>query len=129
MALHPGPGLDGRRGSDFPGATAEEDATLRHVVFTGTVWFVGAVVAVLLPLSGLLASGWRPADLPGPAEAVWWFGSAVTLAGVVGIAWAGCPVVSATPARAAVRKSITIRAGIALVLAGFVIATATALLS
>ncbi|MFD1721935.1 hypothetical protein [Amnibacterium endophyticum] len=114
---------------EFPGATEREDALLRHVVFTGTVWFCGAVVAVLLPLTGLLASGWRPHDLAGGAQAVWWSGGAVALAGVLGIAWAGCPVVSADPGRAAARKSVTIRAGIALLLLGFVVAVTTTLVA
>lgn len=114
--------------AEFPGATVDEDALLRHTVFTGTLWFCGTIVALLLPLTGLLAAGWRPHDLGG-AEALWWIGAALALIGVLGIAWAGCPVVSDDPGRAAARKSVTIRAGVVLVLAGFAIATITTLVA
>lgn len=112
---------------EFPGASAEDDAMLKHVVFTGTVWFCGAIVAALLPLTGLLAAGWRPSDLRGGAV-VWWLAVAVAFVGVLGIAWSGCPVVTDDPGRAAGRKSVTIRAGLVLLLAGFAVATVTVLL-
>ncbi len=114
---------------EFPGSTPEDDALLRHVVFTGTIWFCGAIVAALLPLSGLLAAGWRPARLGAPGAAIWWVGTAVAFLGVVGIAWSGCPVVTADPGTAARRKSLAIRAGLALLLAGFTVSTVTALAS
>lgn len=113
---------------EFPGASAVDDAILKHVVFTGTVWFCGAIVAALLPLSGLLAAGWRPRDLRG-GEALWWIGAVVAFVGVLCIAWSGCPVVTHDPGRAAGRKSVTIRAGIVLLLAGLAVATVVVLLA
>lgn len=101
---------------------------LRRIMTTGTVWFAAAIIAVGLPLAGLLASGWRPHDLPLIAAAVWWVGSALTMIGIAGFAWAGCPVL-AWPAPIAYRqKSISIRGGVGLFFAGTVL-TAVAVLS
>ena len=44
---------------------------LRRIVWTGTIWFVVAVVAVAIFVGLLLASGWRPAVLPLPDQTVW----------------------------------------------------------
>jgi len=96
-------------------------AELRRINFTGTIWFAAAIVAVGVPLAGLLGQGWRPADLPLPAEVAWWVGAAFTLLGIAGFGWSGCPVL-AWPALVAERqKSITIRGGIGLYIAGTVI--------
>lgn len=108
------------RPEDF---VAEEStvAELRRIDFTGTIWFGAAIIAVGIPLAGLLGQGWRPADLSMPAEVAWWIGAAFTLIGIAGFGWSGCPVL-AWPVRVAERqKSITIRGGVALYLAGTVI--------
>lgn len=109
---------------DRPEDIAQEESTiaeLRRINFTGTVWFGAAIVAVGIPLAGLLGQGWRPADLPIPAEVAWWVGAAFTLMGIAGFGWSGCPVL-AWPAPVAERqKSITIRGGVALYVAGTVI--------
>ncbi|CAN5304709.1 hypothetical protein BH09ACT5_BH09ACT5_11470 [soil metagenome] len=102
---------------------AEEStvAELRRIDFTGTIWFGAAIIAVAIPLTGLLAQGWRPYDLPVAGEVAWWVGAALTLLGVAGFAWSGCPVL-AWPVRVAERqKSITIRGGVALYLVGTVV--------
>ena len=102
---------------------AEEStvAELRRINFTGTVWFGAAAIAVGIPLAGLLGQGWRPYDLPIPAEIAWWVGAAFALLGIAGFAWSGCPVL-AWPVRVAERqKSITIRGGVALYLLGTVV--------
>ena len=102
---------------------AEEStvAELRRINFTGTAWFGAAIIAVGIPLAGLLGQGWRPYDLPVPAEIAWWVGAAFTLLGIAGFAWSGCPVL-AWPVRVAERqKSITIRGGVALYLIGTVV--------
>lgn len=109
---------------DRPEDIAQEEssiAELRRINFTGTIWFAAAIVAVGVPLSGLLAQGWRPADLPLMAEVAWWVGAAFTLLGIAGFGWSGCPVL-AWPALVAERqKSITIRGGVGLYVAGTVI--------
>lgn len=102
---------------------AEEStvAELRRIDFTGTLWFGAAIIAVGVPLAGLLSQGWRPADLPGAAEIAWWVGAALTVIGIAGFAWSGCPVLAWPVPIAERQKSITIRGGVALYLAGTVI--------
>lgn len=96
---------------------------LRRINFTGTVWFAAAIIAVGVPLAGLLGQGWRPADLPLTAEITWWVGAAFTLVGIAGFGWSGCPVLAWPLPIAEKQKSITIRGGIALYLLGTVAST------
>jgi hypothetical protein len=98
-------------------------AELRRINFTGTIWFAAAIIAVGVPLSGLFASGWPPNDLPLLAEAVWWVGSALTIIGIAGFGWSGCPVLAWPVPIADKQKSITIRGGILLFMVGTVIAS------
>ena len=104
---------------------AEEStvAELRRIDFTGTMWFAAAIIAIGIPLSGLISSGWRPTDLPLPAEVAWWVGAALTFIGIAGFAWAGCPVLAWPVPVANRQKSICIRGGVGLYLAGTVIAS------
>lgn len=99
------------------------EAELRRIVFTGTIWFAAAVIAAGVPLSGLLAAGWRPSDLTPVAEVVWWVGAALALVGVAGFGWAGCPVLAWALPVAERQKSICIRGGVGLFLVGSVAAT------
>jgi len=108
---------------------AEEStvAELRRVTFTGTIWFGAAIIALGVPLSGLLSSGWRPSELPMPAEVAWWVGAAFAFIGIAGFGWAGCPVLAWAAPVATRQKSITIRGGIGLYLAGTAIASVAVL--
>ena len=104
---------------------AEEStvAELRRIGFTGTIWFAAAIIAIGVPLSGLLSSGWRPSELPMPAEVAWWVGAALAFIGVAGFGWAGCPVLAWAVPIATRQKSICIRGGVGLYLAGTAIAS------
>ncbi|MEP6478807.1 MAG: hypothetical protein ABJB03_05415 [Rhodoglobus sp.] len=95
---------------------------LRRIVFTGTIWFAAAIIASGIPLAGLLAAGWRPADMPMVPEIVWWVGAALALIGVAGLGWAGCPVLAWALPIAERQKSICIRGGVGLYLIGTVAA-------
>ena len=95
-------------------------AELRRIDFTGTIWFAAAIIAVGVPLSGLLSQGWRPSDLPAAAEVAWWVGAAFTVIGIAGFGWAGCPVLAWPVPIADRQKSICIRGGIMLYLVGTV---------
>lgn len=109
---------------DRPDDFADEERTvveLRRINFTGTVWFAASIIAVGVPLAGLLAQGWRPNDLPGVSEIAWWVGAAFTLIGIAGFGWSGCPVLAWTVPVAERQKSITIRGGIAVYLVGTVV--------
>ena len=104
---------------------AKEESTvaeLRRIDFTGTIWFAGAIIATAIPLAGLLSAGWRPSDLPLPAEVTWWVGSALALVGIAGFGWSGCPVLAWPVSVADRQKSITIRGGVAVYLVGTVAA-------
>lgn len=103
-------------------------AELRRIDFTGTIWFAASIIAVGLPLAGLLSQGWRPADLPLPAEITWWVGAALTMIGIAGFGWSGCPVLAWPVPIADKQKSITIRGGILLFIVGTV-ASSIAVLS
>ena len=105
---------------DYEESTVGE---LRRIGLVGTVWFTAAVIAVGIPLDGLLTSGWRPVDLPIVAEVAWWVGAALTSLGVFGFAWAGCPVWGWGPEASARQKSVAIRAGVVLFLAGIIISS------
>ena len=109
---------------DRPEDFAAEESTvaeLRRIDFTGTIWFAAAIIAVGVPLAGLLGQGWRPADLPMPAEVAWWVGAAFTLLGIAGFAWSGCPVLAWPVPVAEKQKSITIRGGVGLYIVGTVV--------
>lgn len=120
------PYIENTKGThDKPEDFVEEESTvaeLRRIDFTGTIWFAASIIAVGIPLAGLLSQGWRPADLPMPAEIAWWVGSALTLLGIAGFGWSGCPVLAWPVPVAERQKSITIRGGVALYVAGTVIA-------
>jgi hypothetical protein len=79
-------------------------------------------VIAAVGLTGLLASGWRPREQPPLVDAAWWVGALLALAGALGLAWAGCPVVTDAPPRAAQRKSLSVRAGLVAFVAGMTLA-------
>lgn len=113
---------------EFPGASAADDALLRHIMSIGGLWSSAAAVTAAVGLTGLLASGWRPRQLDGIAGPAWWIGALLVVAGALGLAWAGCPVVTDEPSRAAQRKSLSVRAGLVVFVAGTVLAALAVLL-
>ena len=113
---------------EFPGASAADDALLRHIMSTGGLWSAAAAVSATIGLTGLLVSGWRPRQLDGVADPAWWAGAVLALAGALALAWAGCPVVTDDPAAAARRKSVSVRAGLVVFVAGMAIAALAVLL-
>ena len=100
---------------------------LRRTMVSGTVWFAAAIIAIGLPLSGLYSAGWRPSDLPMPAETAWWLGAAITLIGTAGFAWAGCPILAWDAGTAQRQKALSIRAGVLLYFIGTVTAAVAVL--
>lgn len=85
---------------------------------TGTIWFAAAVIAVALPLTGLLISGWHPSDLSPGAEVFWWIGATLNGLGLASIGYAGCPIYWGSVEVAHLQKSIAIRGGLVLFLVG-----------
>ena len=114
---------------EFPGADPDTDATLGRTVRTGSTWFAAALIAAALPLTGLLAAGWRPSDLAPALGVIWWCAEAIDAAGVAALAWAGCPIVDGSASTSAATKSLGIRIGVALVLVGSAASALAVLLS
>lgn len=102
---------------------------LRRIDFTGTIWFAATVVGSGIPMAALLVSGWRPHELPAFAAIVWWIGGALVVLAAAAFAWAGCPVLDTDVTTADRRKSLCIRAGVVLLLAGGVAASLAVLLA
>jgi hypothetical protein len=82
--------------------------------FSGTIWFAGALIASALPLAGLLAAGWRPADLPAFNETLWWIGAALIAVALFGLAYAGCPVLGKPFAQELRLKNLAVQGGLVL---------------
>jgi hypothetical protein len=106
-----------------------DSAELRRIDFTGTIWFAAAAIASALALAGLLVSGWRPHDLPPIAAIAWWTGSGCVVLGIAAFAWAGCPVLNSDVSTADRIKSLCIRWGVVLFMAGAVVASLAILLA
>ncbi|TPW98847.1 hypothetical protein FJ656_33375, partial [Schumannella luteola] len=90
----------------------------QRIIRTGTTWLAAAMVAPVLGLGPLVASGWRPSDLPPVADGVFWLGALAAALGVAGLVWAGCPVLGFPLAEAHRQKVVCIRVGIVLALSG-----------
>jgi hypothetical protein len=109
----------------FEAATAE----VARIIRTGTIWVGAAVVAPAAVLGPLLASGWRPAQLPLPAAIVWWIGVAASAIGLALLVWAACPVLGFAIEQAHPQKIFSIRVGIVTNLSGMALALLALLLT
>lgn len=103
------------------------EVELHRIDHTGTIWFAAALIAVAMPLTGLLISGWRPADLTPVAGAFWWVGAVIGIIGLSAIGYAGCPIYWGSVRTAHLQKSIAIRAGLAMLLIGSFVAISAVL--
>lgn len=104
-------------------------AEIERIVRSATVWTATGVLAPAAGLGPLLASGWRPADLPVDLAALWWFGAVVAAAGLGLLIWAGCPAPGAGLEDAYRQKMQSVRFGIVIDVAGMAIAGLAVLLS
>ena len=95
---------------------------------TGTIWFAATLLAAALVVGALIVSGWRPSQLEGSAEDIWWIGFTFTSFGLAGLGYAGCPIYWGNVEVAHKQKSVSIRAGLVLYLLGSVISVAALLL-
>ncbi|WP_123353866.1 hypothetical protein [Frigoribacterium sp. PhB160] len=84
---------------------------LQRIMWTGTIWFVGGVVAVALAFSAVLLSGWRPDVLSTPGEVVFWAGGVVVAVSLGLIGWSGCPILEVSVPVADRNKSRTMQLG------------------
>lgn len=91
---------------------------VKRIMWTGTIWFGAAVVAVAIVLGDLLMSGWRPAMLPPDLETLWWFSAGLVMLSIGLIGWSGCPVLEVDVPTADRNKSRTMQLGTALFITG-----------
>ncbi len=113
-----GPAVDARVETRDGGLMAPEQ-NVQRIMRTGTVWFAAALGAIALFMGPLLASGWRPADLPPALDGLWWLGSVGVAASLGLIGWSGCPILEVDVPTADRNKSRTMQLGTAtLIVAG-----------
>ena len=96
---------------------------------TGTIWTAAGAIAPALALGPLLASGWRPTELPLLGATGWWVGVLAAAIGLALLVWAGCPVLAFGLDEAYAQKVFSIRIGIVLNLSGMALAGLAILLS
>lgn len=109
----------------FESAEAETDRIIR----SGTVWTSAAMIAPALVLGPLLASGWRPSELPIAAAVLWWLGAAAAGLGTALLVWAGCPVLGFPLQQARAQKIFSVRVGIAMTVSGLALAALVLLIA
>ena len=105
------------------------EAETARIIRTGTIWLAAAVVAPAVALGPLLASGWRPSQLPLPAAIIWWIGAVAAGLATALLVWAACPVLGFPLEQAHPQKIFSIRVGIVVYLSGTAIAGLALLLS
>ncbi|WP_382307152.1 hypothetical protein [Herbiconiux sp. UC225_62] len=114
--------------------TSANDVTSRaveiqRIMRTGTIWTAAGSIAPGLILGPLLASGWRPTELPLLGATAWWVGVLAAAIGLALLVWAGCPVLAFGLDEAYTQKVLSIRVGIVLNLSGMALAGLAVLLS
>ncbi|MFB2599929.1 hypothetical protein ACEXQE_19255 [Herbiconiux sp. P17] len=97
------------------------EKNVKRIMRTGTIWFAVAVASVALFLGPLLASGWRPSQLGGLDQALWWVGALAVAASLGLIGWSGCPILEVDVPTADRNKTRTMQLGTALFIVGGVL--------
>jgi hypothetical protein len=110
-------------------AVTSPHAEVQRIMRTGTVWAAAGALAPALALGPLVATGWRPAELPLLAATAWWVGVVAAAVGLALLVWAGCPVLGFGLDEALTQKIFSIRVGIVLNLGGMALAGLAVLLS
>jgi NhaP-type Na+/H+ or K+/H+ antiporter len=98
---------------------------VQRIMWTGTIWFVGAIGSVAVALGLLLASGWRPAELNGADAVLWWIAFGVVVLSIGLIGWSGCPILEVSVKTADRNKTRTMQLGTLL----FILGSAAAMLA
>jgi hypothetical protein len=101
----------------------------QRIIRSGTTWLAAAVLAPVIGLGPLVASGWRPVELPPPAQLAFWLGAVAAATGLAGLVWAGCPVLGFRLPQAYKQKVVSIRVGIVLNVSGMALCGLAILLS
>ncbi len=93
-------------------------AETQRIIRSGTIWLAAALITPATMFGPLLASGWRPFDLPIWGALLFWLGAAAAAAGTALLIWAGCPTLGYPLMRAWKQKQYCIRTGIVLDVSG-----------
>ena len=107
----------------IPEHLMSDEVEVQRIDRTGTIWFVGTLLATALAVAAIILSGWRPSVLPEDAEAAWWIGAVLNAIGLAAVGYAGCPIYWGNVRIAHAQKSVAIRAGLVTYLLGSVVAT------
>jgi hypothetical protein len=102
---------------------------IQRIIRSATIWTAAGVLAPVIGLGPLLATGWRPGELGSPGELFFWIGAIVAAVGLASLVWAGCPVLGFTLEGAYRQKVICIHIGIVINLAGMAVCGLTVLLN
>jgi hypothetical protein len=104
------------------------ELNVQRIMWTGTAWFGVIVGATAIVLGLLLASGWRPAELPAGLGVLWWFGAVLVAASVALVGWSGCPILEVSVPIADRNKTRTMQLGTLLFIVGGALSLAAVLL-
>lgn len=107
----------------------EPEPNVQRIMWTGTIWFAAVIVSIALSAGMLISSGWRPAVLPEPLQAIWWIGAFAVALSVGLIGWSGCPILEVSVPVASRNKSRTMQFGTFLFIMGGAIAVGVEMLS
>lgn len=104
-----------------------DEVEVRRIDHTATIWFAAMIVAVAIPFTGIILSGWKPTDLEGAGPDVWWIGFVFTWIGIAFISYAGCPIYWGNVRIAHKQKSLASRGGVIFFMIGVLAAGAAML--
>lgn len=102
---------------------------IQRIIRTASIWTAAGVIAPTTGLGPLLASGWRPADLPLGLDIIFWVGAVAAGVGLASLIWAGCPVLGFTLPAAYRQKVICVHIGVVANIAGMAVCGFAVLLS
>jgi len=104
------------------------EQNLARIMWTGTTWFAVAVGSAAITLGLLLASGWRPSELPVGLGVLWWFSAVLVGLSIGLIGWSGCPILEVSVPVADKNKTRTMQLGTLLFIVGGSLSLAAVLL-
>jgi hypothetical protein len=108
----------GRKIVDVTNDLMSPEKNVQRIMWTGTIWFVAAVLSVAVSVGLLLSSGWRPAVLPEGLDIMWWISFVVVGLSIGLIGWSGCPILEVSVPRADHNKTRTMQLGTMLFIIG-----------
>lgn len=102
---------------------------VQRIIRSGTIWTASGVLAPAIGLGPLVASGWRPTQLPLLAAIPFWIGVIAAAVGLALLIWAGCPALGFPLDQAWAQKVVCIRVGCVTNVSGMAVVALAILLS